>query len=197
MKTYPKGTHSDVLSAMIISGICSFIIYAVLFLLVKQVYNPYKYYSTPYYSYYAGIGDLCASLVAVVLFIGLFHIFYTKKQNKRYYYTVDPDKPFSKKEEFARFGKENILPLLHVYGVLAVINWISVILYVRPITAVLFFVFPFNPQRLSLVSAEMWCILSPIISLLLIIPTVWWLAVRSRKTLHEEKRREKEHREKK
>ena len=192
MKNYPKGTHRDILSAMIISGLCSFILYAVVYHVVKQFYNPYKYYSTPYYSYYAGLGDLCASLVAIVLFIGLFHIFYTKKQNKRYYYTVDPDKPFSKKEEFARFGKENILPLLHVYGVLAVINWAAVIFYIRPVAAVLFFVFPFNPNRLDLVSSEVWCLLSPILSAILIIPAVWLLAVHSRRKLHEEKIRERE-----
>lgn len=198
MKKYPKGTHGDILSAMIFAGIATFCVYAVIGLLIKWIepsfYSSYLYADSlyPHLARRREINDLIAACVATLLFIGFFHVFYTKKQNKTYYHTIDPDKPFSRKAEFARFGKENILPLLHVYGILAVINWIAVALYVRPVAAVLFFVFPFNPQHLSLVSAEMWCILSPIISLLLIIPTVWWLAVHERQKLHEGKKREAE-----
>ena len=205
MKKYPKGTHSDVLSAMIFAGFATFAVYAVLGLLFELIkpdfyfthidppyYSYYGMYGTPRLTFYKGLADLAATCVATLLFIGFFHVFYTKKQNKTYYHTIDPDKPFSRKAEFARFGKENILPLLHVYGILAVINWIAVALYVRPVAAVLFFVFPFNPQRLSLLSPEMWCVLAPVLSVLLIVPTTWLLAVHGRRKLHEEKIRERE-----
>lgn len=205
MKNRPKGTHRDILSALIFTGIATFAAYAVLGLLFELIkpdfyfthidppyYSYYGMYGTPRLTFYKGLADLAATCIATLLFIGFFHVFYTKKQNKRYYYTVDPDKPFSKKEEFARFGKENILPLLHVYGVLAMINWAAVIFYIRPVAAVLFFVFPFNPNRLDLVSSEVWCLLSPILSAILIIPAVWLLAVHSRRKLHEEKIRERE-----
>jgi len=139
--------------------------------------------------YSKAVTDFLACLLVAILFCYFFHVFYTLEQNKKYAFSLDTTLPFDSKKELLSFYKSHGVPLLKIYGVLAVIEWIlsSLFFFWRintPLSVILWFVFPFrSPYNVTLLQ-YLSTLASPVFTLLFIFPVILLMAVRNRKKLY-------------
>ena len=135
------------------------------------------------------VTDFLACLLVAILFCYFFHVFYTHERNKEYAIALDTTLPFDTKKELLSFFKSDGVPLLKIYGVLAVFQWILSSLFFfwqirTPVSVILWFIFPFrSPYNVTLLQ-YLSTLLSPLFTLLSIFPVFLLLAVRHRKKLY-------------
>ncbi|MBR2616140.1 MAG: hypothetical protein IKC69_05625 [Clostridia bacterium] len=137
-----------------------------------------------YYSSFTA--NLLASVCATLLWVLLFHWFYTSKTNRIWLLNVDREAPFCRKKEAKRFFREECIPLLVLYGVFTVLfeiivgivvlrntrmHWLLAYLYA--------FLYPFR------IADDRWNLfLSPLLSVAVLVLLILCLALLTRKRLY-------------
>jgi len=145
-------------------------------------------------AYTKAVTDFLASCLMALLFSFFFHRFYTAERNEEYSLHMNPKENFEGKAEWLRFMREDGAPFLWIYGVLAVLYWILIVLFYfwqikTPLSVVFFFVFPFTSSVMKTLPQFLYSLASPFISGAVIFPLIVCFALHSRKRLYQKYRK--------